>query len=57
MPYKYELIRDTEDVVVTTMQVTPYCGELVHNCLEFMYVENGYVCFGINGRKHYAGAG
>lgn len=57
MPYKYELMRDANDVVVTTMHVTPYCGELVHNCLEFMYVENGYVCFGINGRKHYAGAG
>ena len=57
MPYKYELMRDANDVVVTTMHVTPYCGELVHNCLEFMYVENGYVCFGINGRKYYAGAG
>ena len=54
---KYELMRDTDDVVVTTMCVTPYCGELVHNCLEFMYVNSGYVCFGINGRKCYAGAG
>ena len=57
MPYKYELMRDADDAIVTTMHVTPYCGELVHNCLEFMYVESGYVCFGINGRKHYAGAG
>ena len=57
MPYRYELMRDADDVVVTTMCVTPYCGELVHNCLEFMYVESGYVCFGINGRNHYAGAG
>lgn len=57
MLYKYELMRDADDVVVTTMCVTPYCGELVHNCLEFMYVGSGYVCFGINGKKYYAGAG
>ena len=57
MYYRYEFSRDNHNNIFTTTDITPYCPEMVHNCLEFIYVRDGLLRLSIEGKDHFVGAG